>query len=270
MTPRDLALGKRQVPKDQAGQPQAAPDDAIEAGSPKNVEALHLFCFPYAGGGQPIFRRWQEGTSDDVEVHAVELPGRGRQFATPAARRIDVLVDAVLDGIEPLMHRRFAFFGHSMGALLSFEVARALQARHRVEPLALYVAAQPAPHLPSRQSVLHELSDAALRAELRRIGGTPLEVLSNDEFMALLLPTLRADFEVCETYNYAPSPPLCCPIVAYGGSEDAEVSEEDLQAWAELTTGAFALAMLPGGHFFIDDNRQALLAALDASLKLWH
>jgi len=249
---------------------QAEPDDAIGAGAGDNVEALRLFCFPYAGGGQPIFRRWQEGTLENVEVHPVELPGRGRQLSTPAARRIHALVDAVLDGIGPLVGRRFAFFGHSMGALLSFEVARALRARHGVEPVALYVAAQPAPHLPSRQQLVHGLSDAALRAELRRIGGTPPEVLANDEFMALLLPTLRADFEACETYSYSESELLHCPIVAYGGSEDSEVTEEHLWAWAELTTGAFALAMLPGGHFFVDENRQVLLAALNASLKLWH
>jgi medium-chain acyl-[acyl-carrier-protein] hydrolase len=200
----------------------------------------------------------------------VELPGRGRQFTAPPARRMDVLVDAVSDGIAPYVDRPFAFFGHSMGALVSFEVARTLRVRHDVEPVALYVAAQPAPHLPNKQPLLHELPEAELRAELQRIGGTPREVLANDEFMALLLPTLRADFEVCETYIYAKGAPLSCPIVAYGGADDLQVRQEDLKAWAELTTGAFALGMLPGGHFFIDHNRQTLLHALDASLHLWH
>lgn len=199
----------------------------------------------------------------------MELPGRGRQFTTPAARRIDTLVDALSEAISPYLDRRFAFFGHSMGALVSFELSHALRAKHGVEPVALYVAAQTAPQLPNDGPLLHKLSDVELRAELRRIGGTPQEVLASDDFMALLLPTLRADFEVCETYTYSQGAPLSCPIVAYGGADDPQVGEDDLKAWAELTTGAFAFAMLPGGHFFIDDNRQALLEALNSSLTLW-
>lgn len=200
----------------------------------------------------------------------MELPGRGRLFTTPAARRIDILVEALSDEIRPYLNGRFAFFGHSMGALVSFELARALRAKDGVEPIALYVAAQIAPQLPNDGPLLHKLSDVELRAELRRRGGTPQEVLANDDFMALLLPTLRADFEVCETYAYSKDAPLSCPIIAYGGADDPQVREDDLKAWAELTTGAFALAILPGGHFFIDDNRQALFAALDSSLRLWH
>jgi medium-chain acyl-[acyl-carrier-protein] hydrolase len=155
-----------------------------------------------------------------------------------------------------------------MGALVSFELARALRDRHRLEPIALYVAAQPAPLLSNKRTPLHALPDVELRAELRRLGGTPQEVLANDEFMELLLPTLRADFEVCETYTYTTAAPLQCPIVAFGGTDDPQVSEQDLEKWGEMSTGEFALSMLAGGHLFIDHNRRALLAALNASLDL--
>lgn len=229
---------------------------------------LRLWCFPYAGGGVGIFRRWSEGLPGNVEVHPVELPGRGRQFTEPAARRMDVLVDTLAETIGPHLDKPFAFFGHSMGALVSFELAHAVRARYQVEPTTLYLAAQPAPHLPKKQAPLHQLSDAELRTELRRIGGTPQEVLTNEDFMALLLPTLRADFEVCETYTYRPAEPLTCPIVTFGGKDDPQATEPELQAWAELTAGSFTLEMLPGDHFFIDHNRQDLLAAVSASLDL--
>ena len=238
--------------------------------TPNGGDALRLFCFPYAGGGTTVFRRWQEGLSDAVKVHAVELPGRGRQFTKPPARRMDALVDAVIEGMSPYLAKPFSFFGHSMGALVAFEVARTVRDRLDVEPVALYVSAHPGPQLPTDQPPLHNLSDPELRAELRRVGGTPREVLANDEFMRLLLPMLRADFEVSETYTYTPGVPLNCPIVAWGGVDDPQVSQEDLQAWAEQTTGPFAFAMLPGGHFFIDHNRRELLAALDTSVTLWH
>jgi surfactin synthase thioesterase subunit len=230
---------------------------------------MRLFCFPYAGAGTPVFRRWQEGMPENVLVHPVELPGRGGHVNSSPPRRMDSLIAVLSDAVAPELDERFAFFGHSMGALVSFELARRLRDHGHPEPVALYVAAQPAPHLPNRQPRMHDLPDTQLRAELRRLGGTPPEVLSNDEFMALLLPTLRADLEVCETYTYIEATPLSCPIVAYGGAADPDVTEEDIKAWAQHTTGPFAYAMLPGGHFFIDQRRRELLTALRASLGLW-
>ena len=270
VTPRNSAPRKPGPATDQAGTRRVKSRKGAGSETPNDGDALRLFCFPYAGGGTTVFHRWPEGLSGPVKVHAVELPGRGRKFAADPARRMDDLVDAVIDSINPHLANPFSFFGHSLGALVAFEVARAVRARLDVEPVALYVSAHPGPQVPNDQPPLHALSDPELRAELRRVGGTPQEVLANDEFMRLLLPTLRADFEVSDTYTYTPGAPLSCPIVAWGGVDDPQVSQEDLQAWAEQTTGPFAFAMLPGGHFFIDHNRRELLAALDTSVTLWH
>ncbi len=252
---------------------QATPHEAraIQQGSEPSVAphiGSRLFCLPYAGGGTPVFRCWSEGLPDNVTVHPLELPGRGKQFTTPAARQLPALIATLNEAIRPYLDQPFSLFGHSMGALVSFELARAIRSQHGMEPMTLYVSAHPAAQLPNQLARLHDLSDQDLRTELRRLGGTPQEILANDEFMSLLLPTLRADFEVCETYDYQPSPPLHCPIVAFGGIDDPQIAPEQLEAWAEMTTGEFKLKMLPGDHFFIDHNRPALLAALSASLDL--
>jgi medium-chain acyl-[acyl-carrier-protein] hydrolase len=252
------------------GNREAAKPFASAGAAPSgDLAAMRLFCFPYAGAGTPVFRRWQEGMPENVLIHPIELLGRGAHLASSPSTRMDSLIAFLSDTVAPYLDKRFAFFGHSMGALVAFELAHRLRDLGHQEPVALYVAAQPAPQLLNRQPRMHDLPDAQLRAELRRLGGTPPEVLYNDEFMALLLPTLRADLEVCETYTYTAPAPLSCPIVAYGGAADPDVSEEDLKAWAQHTTGAFAYAMLPGGHFFIDQRRRELLAALSASLALW-
>jgi medium-chain acyl-[acyl-carrier-protein] hydrolase len=175
---------------------------------------------------------------------------------------MEALVDALMEQIEPLLAMRFALFGHSMGALVAFELARAIRARGSVGPVALFVSAHHGPQLERERTELHGLSDVDLRAELGRRGGTPPELLQSDAFMELLLPTIRADFEVCETYGYVERPPLECPIVAFGGSEDAQVGEDELRGWSEMTTSCFRLVMLRGGHFFLNENREALLGEI--------
>jgi surfactin synthase thioesterase subunit len=268
-----MSLGEKtrrpHTPEDPSDGGQTNPSAFAQASEGPGVRALRLFCFPYAGAGTPVFGRWQEGLPDSIVVHPIELPGRGGQFTAAPATRMDTLVGVLAEQMQAYLTEPFAFFGHSMGALVAFELARAIRQRAGVEPVAMYVASQPAPQLQHAERELHNLPDAELTAELRRIGGTPQEVLANDEFMALLLPTVRADLEVCETYAYSEDRPLSCPIIAYGGAEDPDVSTEDLKAWADHTTGAFAFATLPGGHFFIDQNRREVLAALSASLARW-
>jgi medium-chain acyl-[acyl-carrier-protein] hydrolase len=237
--------------------------DRADATQPDGAGRRVLFCLPYAGGGVAVFRGWEERLPDVVEVCALELPGRAPRIGVPPARRMEALVDALMEQIEPLLAMQFALFGHSMGALVAFELARAIRARGFVEPVALFVSAHRAPHLEGERAALSRLSDVDLRAELRRLGGTPPELLQSPAFMELLLPTIRADFEVCETYVYVERPPLECPIVAFGGSEDAQVGEDELQGWSEMTTGCFRLVMLRGGHFFINENREALLGEMD-------
>ncbi|HEU0014920.1 MAG TPA: alpha/beta fold hydrolase [Longimicrobium sp.] len=228
---------------------------------------LRLFCFPYAGGGASVFYAWPRGLPPEVEVVAVQPPGReGRLMETPIAS-MDALVDAMYPTLLPLMDRPFALFGHSNGGLMAFEVARRLRREGRTLPVRLFGSGRPAPQVPLTLPPLHTLSDEDFVHELRRLNGTPEEVLANEEIMRLVLPLLRADFAIGETYRYRDEPPLDVPIAAYGGERDAEVPYEHVQAWREQTTGDFVLRMFPGDHFFINGDRDLVLRQLSLDLR---
>jgi medium-chain acyl-[acyl-carrier-protein] hydrolase len=197
-----------------------------------------------------------------VEVCPVQLPGRETRFREPAFTELAPLVEALAGSLRPYLDRPFAFFGHSMGALLAFELARRLQRDHGPQPVRLVVSGCGAPQTRTSHTAIHALPAAEFREELRRLNGTPAAVLDNDELMDLVLPTLRADFSLCETYAHAAGPPLACPITALGGLGDDTVSRQELDAWREQTTGPFRLRMLPGDHFFLNSARPLLLQAL--------
>jgi medium-chain acyl-[acyl-carrier-protein] hydrolase len=246
----------------------AATDRWLAYFRPNPKAEVRLFCFPYAGGGASLYRGWQGALPDWVEVCPVQLPARETRFKEPAFTRLAPLVEAVAQSLRPYLDRPFAFFGHSMGALLAFELSRRLQRNHGRGPIGFVVSGCGAPQTRT-QSALHALPPVQFREELRRLNGTPAPILDNDELMDLLLPTLRADFSLCETYAYADGPSLTCPITALGGLGDDAVSRQDLDAWREHTTGAFRVRMLPGDHFFLNEHRSLLLHALTQDLLGW-
>lgn len=184
----------------------------------------------------------------------------------PAFTSLEDLVSELAEVLRPWLDRPYVLFGASMGTLIAFELARTFADTPVGPPARLLVAAHRGPHLPDPGPLLHRLPDAAFVQELQRLHGTPDDVLAHPELRALLLPLLRADFTLCETYRWRPGPPLACPIVAFGGQDDPEISRQDLAGWREHTRGAFTLRMLPGGHFFVQTARDALLAALSEEL----
>jgi medium-chain acyl-[acyl-carrier-protein] hydrolase len=215
---------------------------------------LRLVCFPYAGGGAASFRGWACGLPPWVEVLAVELPGRGRRFHERPHRDCAALVREAVALLLPFLDRPFLIFGHSMGALIAFEVARALR-RHRAPmPERLLVSGAAAPHTPRRGRALHRLADDDLITALRDLNGTPPQVLDSREMIDLVLPTLRADFELFDTYCCTPEPPLTCPLSVFGGTRDRFAPAGALEPWREHTTAGFALHMVPGEHFFLADQ----------------
>ncbi|HLI09343.1 MAG TPA: alpha/beta fold hydrolase [Ktedonobacteraceae bacterium] len=223
---------------------------------------LRLFCFSYAGGSAAVFRNWPHFLPAAVEVQPIELPGHGRRIKEAPIDNITALVEELASTI-PLRALPFAFFGHSMGALVSFELTRLLRRQRHPLPECLFVSAYRVPHLPARRSQARaSLSDRELIGHLEELGGTPKEVLRNPELMRLLLPALRADFQLCDTYTYVTEPPLPCPIVAFGGLQDPIVSQQELRAWQEQTLASFALHMLPGDHFFLNSIQPLFLAVL--------
>lgn len=228
---------------------------------------LRLFCFPYAGGSAYVFRQWPQSLPDFIDVCAVQPPGRGGRLREQPFTRLDALVAAAASALIPFMDMPFAFFGHSMGAMIGFELARRLRSLGAAGPKHLFVAAGRAPRLACERVITYDLPEPQFVEELRRLGGTPAEVLENEELLHLMLPLLRADFAVTQTYSYAEGPPLDCPLTAFGGLQDEEVKRESVAPWGEYTTASFSLHMLPGGHFFLHSSQDALLEIVARELE---
>lgn len=229
-----------------------------------NPEAkLRLFCFPYAGGGAAIYQTWPDNLPSTVEVCPVQLPGRGARMHEMLFNHVQPLASAAIEALLPYFDKPFAFFGHSMGALLSFEISRQLRKMgYGFSPSHLFISGRGAPQLPDTDPPRHDLPGAEFMAELRRLNGTPPEILENQELMQLMVPLLRADFAVCETYVYTEESPLDCPITVMGGLYDVDVGRDRLEAWREQTTGAFMLRVFPGDHFFLRTAQPLLLQIL--------
>jgi len=234
---------------------------------PNARAALRLFCFPYAGGSSHIYRPWPEWLPPAVEIVTAHLPGRGNRINEPPYTNLLPLVRALAEVIKPRLDKPFAFFGHSMGALICFELARWLRREGGAHPRHLFVSGRTAPQLKTRRPSPHDLPQDEFESELRRLKGTPDEVLAHAELMQLVLPLLRADFTLIGTYEYSSEPPLAYPVSAYGAVDDEEVSRENLEDWREQTTAAFNVRMFPGGHFFLHDSRPLVLRTLARELN---
>jgi medium-chain acyl-[acyl-carrier-protein] hydrolase len=226
---------------------------------------LRLFCFPFAGGGTAVFRTWPSQLPPEVEVCAVRLPGRETRLREPAFTHLSPLVEAVAEALQPYCQQPFALFGHSMGALVCYQLAQYLR-QENVQPVHLFIAGYAAPHRPPHLPPVHEAADDVFLARLRHLNGTPPELLNSAGLMGLMLPTLRADFAVWETYVYAHGTPLACPISAFGGRQDDEATQADMAAWRDYTHSAFSLRMFPGGHFFVQEKQAELLQAISRDL----
>ncbi|TWP53788.1 thioesterase [Lentzea tibetensis] len=228
---------------------------------------VRLVCFPNAGSGAAAYRAFAPLLAPEVELTIVRLPGREARIAEEPHRKLGELVPALADELAPCLDvgaRRLAFFGHSMGALVAFELARHLRRTGARLPDKLVVSGRPAPHVPypPGYEFVHDLPEDRLVRRLRGYAGTPDELLADPELLRMFLPTLRADFEVVETYRHHPEPRLPCDIAAYGGRADEEVPPATVASWAEHTSGAFRLRLFDGGHFYLDDARSEVAKAV--------
>jgi medium-chain acyl-[acyl-carrier-protein] hydrolase len=233
---------------------------------PVSQPRLRLFCFPYAGGNAFIYRSWGDQLPSHVELYSIEYPGRGTQLRQPAFTRLSAMIDFLYPGILPLLDKPFAFFGHSMGAMISFELARRLRKEQGLQPKGLFISGRRAPQIETDEPQTYDLPEDEFIDELRRLNGTPREVLEHPELLQLMLPILRVDFEFCQTYSYTPTAPLNCPIFVFGGLQDEDVPRNHLEAWRDQTTSALTLRMFPGDHFFLHANQSLLLRALSTDL----
>lgn len=228
---------------------------------------VRLFCFPHAGGAASSFRRWGPSLEPDVEVCAVEYPGRWNRHREPVLESVADLVRAVRQGLDGLFEQPYAFFGYSYGTVIAFELARALRAAGNPGPQHLIVGARWAPHLPLKHPPIHALPDSQFLAMMdRRYGGLPAVIRDDPDLLALAMPALRGDLTALETYAYSEQSPLDCPITALAGRDDRMMEADGIAAWAKHTSVAFASHSLAGGHFFINDSADRVLQLVRAAL----
>jgi len=238
-----------------------------DAGVSTGRAAVRLFCFPHAGGGAAFFRPWRLRLAPTVDVRPVILPGRESRVRELPYRRVEQVLDPLCAALLPYLDRPYAFFGHSLGAVLAYEVARRLSAGTGPAPALLLVSGRRAPHLPTSRRLFCTLPDDEFLAALGGLGGTPPEVLDAPELLRLFLPTLRCDFELNEYYRPLPGPVLDCPVAAYMGADDPEVDRLELLSWYRATSGEFTLRVFGGDHFYLKGGRPDVCSAVRQDLE---
>ncbi len=227
---------------------------------------LRLFCFPYGGGNAHVFRDWQLYLGPEIDVCLVHLPGRARRMGERPRTRLAPLVEELADLIGAEIPGRFAFYGHSMGALIAFELTRTLRRRGQDVPAHLFLSACRAPTAIRSVPPTYNLSAPDFMAKIARLRGTPKEFFEHPEIQNALLPLLRADFEITDTYDYVPESPLACPITIYGGDRDELATQEQLAPWKQETLTDYRCEVFAGDHFFIQSHKADFLRILRQDL----
>lgn len=232
---------------------------------PGPENAPRLVCLPHAGGSASYFFPVSRQLASVADVLAVQYPGRQDRRHEPCLDSIPALADALAEELRPFGDRPLTLFGHSMGASLGFEVALRLEAAG-VTVRHLFASGRRAPST-SRDERVHLRDDDGLIADIKRLSGTDAQVLGDDEIMRMILPAIRADYRAAETYRHTPGPPLAAPITVLTGDADPHVTDEEARAWQRHTTGAFALKVFTGGHFYLNSHAGEVISDIRRSLR---
>jgi medium-chain acyl-[acyl-carrier-protein] hydrolase len=241
------------------------PNPWVTSPRPRPNPSLRLFCLPFSGAGASAYIPWSADLPETIEVCPIQLPGRETRMSEAPFQRLTPLVQALATAIVPWLDLPFAVFGHSLGALIGYELAREFRRRKLPGPRYLFASGRRAPHIVDPDP-LHRLSDTDFIARLRRMDGTPEAILREPELLALFLPILRADLAVNEAEVHVPEAALDCPITAFGGLTDERAPREGIEAWRQHTSGPFSTEMFPGGHFFLRSSRVDLLQSITRQL----
>ncbi|MDI6412291.1 alpha/beta fold hydrolase [Streptomyces albus] len=232
---------------------------------PSAEAEVQLICLPHAGGSASYYRPVAQALSPRIEVLAVQYPGRQDRRHEPVIDDLGTLAARVSEILAPALDRPFAFFGHSMGATLAYEVARRLEQRGRYAER-LFVSARRAPSR-VRDERVHLRDDHGLIADVRALSGTNQQVFGDEEMLRMVLPALRGDYRAAETYRHTPGPRLRCPVTALVGDSDPKASQEEVADWGTHTEGDFELRTYPGGHFYLLDHTADVLSLIEERLS---
>jgi medium-chain acyl-[acyl-carrier-protein] hydrolase len=256
LPPREPTLGFNDgtIQHEGAADPESKPQE------------IRLFCFPFAGGTSAAFNGWQNHFGKGIELYPVEYPGHGSRGGERRLLRLELLVDDLSERLGPTLHAPFAFLGHSLGAIVAFELTRALWRRGAALPIRLFVSASRAPQIDGEPAI-HDLPDSLFLHKVIGYGGIPRDVIQQKGVLAFLLPTLRDDFCLIEEYRYQTGEPLPVPISVMGGLQDSKVPVPDILAWSHQTTRSFRSRLFPGGHFFSFDNPSVLVRDIVEDLR---
>lgn len=236
---------------------------------PNPTARMRLFCLPYAGGGTSAYASWAGLLPADLELSIVLLPGRERRYREQPYTNLARLTHDLADALAPEIDRPYALFGHSVGALIAFELLRELRRRIVLLPIHLYVSGRRAPHLPDPSPPLYALDDSRFIAELQRqYNGIPAAILEDQELLQLFLPVMRADITLADTHQHAEETPFDMLLTALGGDSDPRATRQELEAWQQHTRGCFTCTSFPGGHFYLQAERAALIHTIAAGMGL--
>ncbi len=267
---RDLAIA---IDQSLAGKPYASEQGETSVASkpgrwviclqPRPEVKLRLFCFPYAGGSASAFKSWTEALTKHIELCVFQMPGREERLSESLITDMSKLVDTMAKEITAFSDRPFAFFGHSMGAIVAYETAQRLRAIGAGQPVHLFLSSRAAPNLQDDSNPLRFLDDETFIERLHRTyGAVPEAIRQSKELREVFLPILRADVELLETYSEAASEPLDCPITALGGTNDPAISKAMLAGWRTRTRAVFTQHEFPGEHFYIHSEREEVIATI--------
>lgn len=231
---------------------------------PCEASDIRLVCFPHAGGSASYYYWLARALAPKIEVLALQYPGRQDRRLEKCIESIPEMADAVVKEIQGVSYP-YAFFGHSMGAALAFEVSLRLQALGEKQPARLFLSGRRGPTC-ARSDRIHLRDDAGLLEEIVRLGGTDPRVLEDDELVASMLTMIRSDYKAAETHAYTPGPRLDCPITTLVGDADPHASTSEASTWTDQSTAAFDMQVFPGGHFYLTDNKQAVADAISTRL----
>lgn len=221
--------------------------------------SIRLFCFHHSGGGASLYYPWVDDLSPNIEMIAIQLPGRENRFTEPLCNNLQNIVAILSKDFAIYKDKPFFMFGHSLGALISFELVKAIHQLYSLIPCHMIISATKAPHLPFRMKYLSQLEDHKLKEELNIYDGIDERILNDTELLDLFLPIIKSDFSIYEKYKFLESKPISCDILALSGEQDQTVTQEEILAWSEYTSGKFEHISFPGKHFYIKDHQKKVL-----------